>query len=97
MKITIELYFDEDGNLIIDGYDIGDTVLQYWGDSDYEYSTTVEPDEVKKLYDLFKLPVGDSQALLMELQSRFHDDHCYSQLRDFLGHHDLRFKSFSWV
>ncbi len=46
---SMELYFD--GNqLVFDGYDIGKTVEDAWGDSDYEYSYTIEPAEVEMLY-----------------------------------------------
>ena len=32
IKITIEAYFDDGENLVIDGYDIGKTVEEAWGD-----------------------------------------------------------------
>ena len=48
IKISMELYFNENDQLIFDGYDIGERVKEYWGDSDYEYTYTIEPAEVKK-------------------------------------------------
>ena len=36
IKISIELYFNESGQLTLDGYDIGKSVQYAWGDSDYE-------------------------------------------------------------
>ena len=35
ISIQIEAKFDN-GDLVIEGYDIGRTVKEYWGDSDYE-------------------------------------------------------------
>lgn len=37
-------YIDKDGSLLLDGYDIGDSVLKAWGDSDYEYWRRVRPE-----------------------------------------------------
>jgi hypothetical protein len=48
IKVTIEAHF-EDEKLVVEGYDIGKIVEESWGDSDYEYSTTIHPEEVKKL------------------------------------------------
>jgi hypothetical protein len=36
---NIQAYF-HDENLIIEGYDIGKSINEWWGDNDYEYSTT---------------------------------------------------------
>ena len=97
IKVSIEAYFDADGNLIVDGYDIGKTVQKYWGDSDYEYNTTVPKDEVSKLYVLLSVPNGDVDQLLSALKSRFNSNRCYSQLRDFLSQNAIRHNSFSWM
>jgi hypothetical protein len=37
-------YIDKDGSLVLDGYDIGDSVMKAWGDSDYEYWRRVRPE-----------------------------------------------------
>lgn len=50
IEISIEIYFNKKNQLIIDGYDIGKMVEDSWGDSDYEYTYTIEPKEVDKLY-----------------------------------------------
>ena len=54
IKVTIEAYFNEAGGLVVDGYDIGKSVEDYFGDSDYEYMLTVPQPEVAKLYALFR-------------------------------------------
>jgi hypothetical protein len=96
IKVTIEVYFDSNGNLVVDGYDIGKTVEEYWGDSDYEYTTTLIPEEVKKLYPLLNLPDGAQSELLLALQARFHTNTCYSEIQSFLEKNDIRYTGFSW-
>ncbi|MEK6781674.1 MAG: hypothetical protein AABY93_08205 [Bacteroidota bacterium] len=97
IKVTIEAYFDKVENLIIGGYDIGKTVEEYWGDSDYEYMSTIPKEEVKKLYDLFNLSPGSKKELLSILQSKYNTNTCYSEIQNLLGHHNIRYEGFSWM
>ena len=96
IQVTIEGYFYGNGNLVVDGYDIGKTVKAYWGDSDYEYTSTLHPDEVKKLYPLFQLPDGAQHELLLALQARFHTNTCYSEIQNFLDKNNIKYTGFSW-
>jgi hypothetical protein len=96
VKVIIEAYFDGE-NLIIDGYDIGDFVEQYWGDSDYEYSTTIFREEVLKLYPLFDVTEGDKEGLLKALEAGFHGNSCYSEFRNFMDINGIKYGSFSWM
>ena len=41
IKISIRIYFNEKEQLYFDGYDIGKSVEEAWGDSDYEYVPVV--------------------------------------------------------
>ncbi len=43
---VLEIKVDEEGDLVFEGYDIGDSVEEYWGDSDYEYWLTVKADQL---------------------------------------------------
>lgn len=95
IKVIVEAYFDAADNLVIEGYDIGRTVEQYWGDSDYEYSTTVKPDQVKKLYASLNLTSQDD--LLAYLQSRYNANDCYSKIQDFLTQLNIQYEGFSWT
>jgi hypothetical protein len=96
VKVTIEAYFDGE-SLVIDGYDIGDFVEKYWGDSDYEYSTTVFAAEVIKLYALFNVGEGDKEGLLKAIAATYNDNSCYSNFRSFLAENGIRYESFSWM
>jgi hypothetical protein len=96
IRVTIEAYF-KDENLIIEGYDIGRSVEQWWGDSDYEYSTTIAGEELKKLYLLFHLQDGDKEGLLKSIAAEYNDNSCYSQFRKLLDENDIKYDSFSWT
>lgn len=97
IKVTIEAYFQDTGNLIVEGYDIGKTVEEYWGDSDYEYSITIPPQEIDKLYLLTGTVPGDQSQLLSYLQKNFNANDCFSRLRAFLDQHDIYHEGFSWT
>ncbi len=97
IKITIEAYFDNDGNLLVEGYDIGETVNEYWGDVDYEYSITIPPDQVAKLYTLLNLSMGDQVQLLAYLQQHYNTNTCYSEIRNWLERNDIKHQGFSWT
>lgn len=96
IKVTIEAYF-EDEKLVIEGYDIGKAAEDFWGDSDYEYSTTIHPEEVKKLYPLFGVEEGDKERLLDAIKERFHTNTCYSEFSDFLVKNNIKSEGFSWT
>ncbi|MFZ6014577.1 MAG: hypothetical protein ACOYXT_29830 [Bacteroidota bacterium] len=96
ISVTIEARFEGE-SLIIDGYDIGKKVEEYWGDSDYEYSTTISPEGVMQLYGLLNITQGDKQALLQELARRYNTNFCYSEIRQMLQDHKIPHEGFSWT
>jgi hypothetical protein len=96
IKIDIEARFDGD-TLIIDGYDIGKRVKEYWGDSDYEYTLTIPPKSVHQLYNLMNIWPGDYQSLLKELANRYNTNTCFSEIRKFLDDHRIECQGFSWM
>ena len=97
IKISMEIYFTDKGQLFFDGYDIGKTVKEVWGDADYEYSHTIEPDQVEKLYEIFDLNKGDKNALLAEIKNRFSVKEAYSLFGEYLNTHNIKYKSFTWT
>lgn len=92
----MEIYFTEKGQLFFDGYDIGKTVEEFHGDSDYEYTYTIEPGQVEKLYDIFDLKSGDKNGLLQEIKNRFSINDAYSLFGEFLNTHNIKHESFTW-
>jgi len=97
IKISIQIYFTEKEQLFFDGYDIGKTVEKTWGDSDYEYTYTVEPDQVSRLYKVFGLNEGDKSGLLQEIKNRFSVNEAYSLFGNFMKENGIEFKGFTWA
>ena len=97
ITISIQIYFNENDQLYFDGYDIGKTVEEAWGDSDYEYTYTIEPEEVNKFYELFGLRVGDKSGLLQAIKNRFGVNEAYSLFGDFMQEHNIKHDSFTWT
>jgi len=87
----------EKNDLIVEGYDIGKTVNDYWGDSDYEYMVTVRKKHVPAFCKAMGLDTTDHQEILEAIALRFKGNHCYSQFRDFLEVHDIECEGFSWT
>jgi hypothetical protein len=96
IHISMELYFNENDQLIFEGYDIGVKVEKYWGDSDYEYSYTIDPEEVQKLFKILKVNTGDQGALLLEIKKRFNGNDAYSKFGKFMNENGIRYKAFTW-
>jgi hypothetical protein len=96
IKISVEAYFNSEGGLVIDGYDIGKTVAEYFGDSDYEYILTVPRLEADKLYNLMNVDPENRSALLSTLQSRFNTNTCFSDIQKFLAANKVEHSTFSW-
>ncbi len=95
ISIHVEAYFEND-KLVVSGYDIGKRVEEYWGDSDYEYTSTVEAEGVSKLYPLLSVP-PDAEALLVALAEKFNTNTCYSEYQSFLEQHGIKYQGFSWM
>lgn len=96
IKIDIEARF-EDKTLVIDGYDIGKTVEEYWHDSDYEYNTKVPAEGVKRLCQHFEIEGIDQEALLKVLAEKYNTNTCYSDILKLLDELGIKYESFSWM
>jgi hypothetical protein len=96
IKITIEAYFQDEW-LMVEGYDIGSRVEEYWGDSDYEYAVGVSQEELRKLYPLLDVEIGNKEGLLTAIASRYNTNTCYSEFVDLLSDNGIKAESFSWT
>lgn len=97
IKISMEIYFNEKNQLFFDGYDIGEFVEKTLGDSDYEYTYTIEPEEVNKFYAIFNLRAGDKSGLLQSLKDRFSVNEAYSLFGNFMKANDIKYEGFTWT
>ena len=95
IKIDIVARFDGD-ELLIDGYDIGKTVEEAWGDSDYEYIMTIAATSVASLYRLLDVEAGNRKRLLKALAKRFHGNECFSAIGDLLEENNIEYNRFTW-
>ncbi len=65
---VLDIKIEENGDLIFEGYDIGDSVENYWGDSDYEYWLKIKAEHlpdillylIKECFDR-KIFINDSE------------------------------------
>ncbi|MGD2122990.1 MAG: hypothetical protein PVJ76_14650 [Gemmatimonadota bacterium] len=96
IKVNIEARFEAE-KLIIDGYDIGKTVEEAWGDSDYEYVMTIPGEGVDALYGLLNVEAGDRRGLLEALAERFRGNKCFSRIGDFLDQNEIEHETLRWV
>jgi len=71
IKISMQIYFNEKDQFCFDGFDTGKFVEEAWGNSDYEYSYTIESEEVNKFYPVFNLSDGDKSGLLQAIKKDF--------------------------
>ena len=97
IHISMVLYFNEDGQLVFDGYDIGAKVKDFWGDYDYEYSYTIEPEEANKLYKILNITPSNRKALLLKIKKRFGGNKAYSKFGSFMDKNDIKYESFTWT
>ncbi|MCX6170295.1 MAG: hypothetical protein NTX65_13190 [Ignavibacteriales bacterium] len=97
IKISIQIYFNEKDQLYFDGYDIGKSVEEIMGDSDYEYIYTIEPEEVNKFYQIFNLKTGDKSGLLQAIKKGFSVNKAYSLFGEFMRENNIKFSSFNWT
>ena len=96
IKISITAYFEKD-ILVIDGYDIGKTVEEYWGDSDYEYVLRIPSAGISFLYKHLNVFEGDQQALLHVLAKRYNSNSCFSEIRQLLDDNKVSYEGFTWT
>ncbi len=83
IEVKVEAYFEAE-KLVIEECDFGKVPKGLKGNSDYEFSTTIYPEEINRLYSLFNVPGGDKRGLLEAIKTRFNSGSCYSEFGNFL-------------
>jgi hypothetical protein len=96
ISVRVEAFFRND-KLVVEGYDVGKSVDEWFGDSDYEYSTTLAEEELDKLYQLLHVEKGERSGLLKAIAAEFNDNNCYSRFRSLLDENDIKYDSFSFA
>jgi hypothetical protein len=96
IRVEIKARFEEE-KLVIDGYDIGKSVEEYWGDSDYEYMMTLPAESVTKLYKVLHVEEGNKELLLDVLAEAYDMNECFTLLGKLFDKHKINYESFSWT
>jgi hypothetical protein len=96
IRIDIRLGFEGE-RLKLDGYDIGETVREIWGDSDYEYFLTVAGEELEKLYRLSGIEVGRKRELVEHLAVSLSTHEAFSKFKDYLTANEIQCAVFTWA
>ena len=96
IHISITAYFEGDV-LVVDGYDIGKTVKEFWGDSDYEYVIRIPAPGVEFLYQHFGIWANDKSGLLQALAAKYNSNFCYSEIRQLLDDNKVKYEGFTWT
>lgn len=96
IKITIEAYFEGD-RLVIDGYDIGKRVSEYWGDSDYEYIVKIPEKGIDFLFNHLEVEGRSREVLLEKLAATYNTNTCYSDIRKLMEDNDIECEGFTWA
>jgi hypothetical protein len=93
VKVSIDAYFEND-NLIIDGYDTGKRVEEFWHREDYEYKLTIPPETVQWMMNHFNTQT--QLELLHALAANYNHNQCYSAIRELLDSNKQPCSGFSW-
>lgn len=96
IKISMQIYFNADDQLIFDGYDAGKAVKGLKGSYDYEYYYTIEMVEVQKIALLLKVSLEEKETILEAIKLNFSGNDAYSKFGDFMRTHNINFESFTW-
>jgi hypothetical protein len=95
IRVNINLGFEGE-DLKLDGYDIGKSVSDMWGDSDYEYSITVSAVELARLYELNRVPFGNKKKLILVLAKFLSDNKAFTLFHDYLKKNNIPFTCFNY-
>ncbi len=95
VRVYMNLGFEGE-DLKFDGHDLGTTVDENWGSSEYEYTATVVAKDLGPLYDLHGIKSGAKEALLVALAPLFSNNSGYTQFKTYLKKHGIAFDTFTY-
>ena len=95
VRVYMNLGFEGE-DLKFDGHDLGTTVDEHWGSSEYEYTATVLAKDLVALYALQGILPGDKEALLQALAPQFSNNSGYTQFKKYLKKEGIPFDKFTY-
>lgn len=93
ISVNVVAYFNPEGDLVIDGYDLGSLVEEMKGSRDYEYQIIVEKENLDELAQALDI---DLEILLITLPEHFNGNYAFSNFKNFLKEKNIPFKQFYW-
>jgi hypothetical protein len=110
VRSTLAAGFNERGDLVLEGYDIGSFVEEVWGDSDYEYWLTLRRADLPRLAGALAAARGEAESaeadrerwLISMLQALFAPDAAPlhfrndSEFKTWLEEHTIPSEFSSW-
>jgi hypothetical protein len=95
LKSIVTATINENGTMLVEGYDIGQLVEKYWDNSNYEYSMKLLPPSVEKLKMIFQ--IVEDEVLLSSIQQQFGGALAFSTFKLFLDQNGVVYEYFSWT
>lgn len=95
IRVYMNLGFEGE-DLKFDGHDLGTTVDEHWGSSEYEYTATVLAKDLGLLYALHGIVPGEKEALLEALAPLFSNNAGYRKFKEYLGNQGIPFDTFTY-
>lgn len=95
ISIKVQAYLGENG-LTVSGYDIGKSVKDHFGSSDYEYNFTVKPADLPALYAAMQLKNPEGDTFLAHLKQHYGNELGFSSLMNLLKQHHIKYDTFFW-
>lgn len=94
-RVTVHVSaFMEEGQLKIQGQDLGPAVLEFFDDSDYEYFYTLSKENTSALHELLKVDSGTKQGLLDLVAVYFSGLDGCKNFRDYCEQHNIPYEFF---
>lgn len=92
--IKIEIYINEDKNLVVHGCDSGKVVKQLKQRDDYEYYVTIKEKEIPQLKSI--IGVVEDNEMIDWFQQNFSTNSAVSDIREELTRLKVKHQFFTW-
>lgn len=86
----------KDQTLIIFGFDVGESLIQWHGKDEFEYSITIEHPQLLLLAEVFKIQPYDRENLLATIYTLYHTSSCFEDVRKLLEENKIEFNEESY-
>ena len=96
LAVTVTLYLQPEGQLVMEGYDRGEVVKNLKGNWDYEYSISLEPKQVSQLATFLQISPDQPELLFQVVKDRFGGEEGLTRFKTFLQEHHIPYDWITW-